>query len=360
MGKKTDSILLEGLKSALIAFLITLVISLGLSLILNFSVFERFNELMSGTLGGNKGVTASSILKITIMILNFSLFNTVGGLTLGALVLIFIPAIAFWLANKSIDDKGSIDFTNIKVYLIASVIFAFLQFCFSFITAGDIVKDLTINFATIRNFISTVIITFLIQLFIKINYKTDGDNNGLKAFKYTYRTMAIIGAIVGLVAIIIGLKSYSKDIMLLLFSIIVILPNAIAYTCFYMMGLTIEFNDKLQGALNYIGLDPTLQNMMFVRYLGAIVFVLIIIVFIYRMKKEKLIINTAIYSISLGLFMGVLSYCSRINIIQIPILGTITFGVNSFLLSVLIPIVTIWVITLIYCLVMKVVEIIKQ
>jgi hypothetical protein len=72
-NEKADSVLIEGLRSALIAFLIILGISFVLSIVVNFTSYERFNEIMSGTLGGNKGVTASSIIKITFAIFNLSL-----------------------------------------------------------------------------------------------------------------------------------------------------------------------------------------------------------------------------------------------------------------------------------------------
>lgn len=361
-NKKADSAIVEGLRSALVAFLIMLGISLVVSILVNFTYYEKFNEIMSGTLGGDKGVTVSSIIKITIAIFNLSLFNTLGTLKLGILLFLIIPTIAFIISNKNINNnnRGSIDLANIKIYIITSLAFGILQFVISLITAGEIVEDLIINFASIGNIISTILITFLIQIFIKVNYKSDSRSEGFKAFKYTYRSILIIGSIVGLVAIVYGVRSQSKDIMILLTSIIVLLPNVIAYTCFYMMGLTLEFNDKLQNALDYIGIDASLGSMMVVRYVGVLVFVLIVIIVIYKMNKDKFIINTSIYSISLGLFMGILAYLSKIDIKQIPILGTITISVNSLVLSVVIPIITIWFIVFIYYMVLKIVDIIRS
>jgi hypothetical protein len=359
-NEKADNVLIEGLRSALIAFLIILGISFVLSIIVNFTSYERFNEIMSGTLGGNKGVTASSIIKLTFAIFNLSLFNTLGSVKLGLLIFLIIPIIAFWISNKHINNRGDIDITNIKIYIITSLSFGVLQFIMSLITAGEIVEDLNINFASIGNIISTILITFLLQVLIKVNYKSNFRSEGVKAFKDTYRIIIIIGAIVGLVAIVYGIRSQSKDIIMLLTSIIFLLPNVIAYTCFYMMGLTLGFNDKLQNALDFIGIDASLESMMIVRYIGVLVFVLIVIIVIYRMNKDRFIIDTIIYSASLGLFIGILAYLSKIDIKQIPILGTITISVNSLLLSIIIPIAMIWIIVLIYYLILKIAEIIRS
>ncbi|GMQ61370.1 hypothetical protein [Vallitalea maricola] len=360
-NNKSDSVLLDGVRSALIAFLITLGLSLLISIIFNISFFEDFNNLMSGNLGGDKGATATSIVRITVMIFNFSLFNTVGTIKFGILIFIFIPVIAFWLANKQIDRKGNMNSSNIIVYVISSFIFALLQFFISLITKGDLVEGIPINFATFSNLLTTFILSLLLQLFIKLNYKSDSKNGGINAFKNTYRIMGLIGIVIILTGLILGFGNYSKHGILIIIAIILMLPNMIAYSFFYMIGLTMEFNDKLQEALSkYINIDLTFENNMYIRYLAIIIFVLIVAYIVYKMDKEKLIRNAIIYSVSLGLFMGTLGYCSSINFIDIDFIGSIEFSVSSILLSAFIPFVTVWIIVLIYYLIKKVKDVIKE
>ncbi|WP_273321573.1 hypothetical protein [Vallitalea guaymasensis] len=360
-NNKSDSVLLDGVRSALIAFLITLGFSLVISIIFNISFFEDFNNLMSGNLGGDKGATATSIVRITVMIFNFSLFNTVGTIKFGILIFIFIPVIAFWLANKQINRKGNIDSSNIIVYVISSLIFALLQFFISLITKGNLVEGIPINFATFSNLFTTFILSLLIQLFIKLNYKSDSKNDGINAFKNTYRIMGLIGIIIILVALIMGFGNYSKHGILIIIAIILMLPNMIAYSFFYMIGLTMEFNDKLQEALSkYINIDLTFENNMYIRYLAIIIFALIVAYIVFKMDKDKLIRNAIIYSVSLGIFMGTLGYCSSINFIDIKFIGSIEFSVSNIFLSAFIPFVTVWIIVLIYYLIKKVKDVIKE
>ncbi|WP_113672685.1 hypothetical protein [Vallitalea guaymasensis] len=360
-NNKSDSVLLDGVRSALIAFLITLGFSLVISIIFNISFFEDFNNLMSGNLGGDKGATATSIVRITVMIFNFSLFNTVGTIKFGILIFIFIPVIAFWLANKQINRKGNIDSSNVIVYVISSLIFALLQFFISLITKGDLVEGIPINFATFSNLFTTFILSLLIQLFIKLNYKSDSKNGGINAFKNTYRIMGLIGIIIILVALIMGFGNYSKHGILIIIAIILMLPNMIAYSFFYMIGLTMEFNDKLQEALSkYINIDLTFENNMYIRYLAIIIFALIVAYIVFKMDKDKLIRNAIIYSVSLGIFMGTLGYCSSINFIDIKFIGSIEFSVSNIFLSAFIPFVTVWIIVLIYYLIKKVKDVIKE
>lgn len=359
-NNKSESVLLDGIRSALIAFLIALGFSLVLSIIFNMSFFKDFNTIMSGNLGNNTGVTATSILRITVMIFNFSLFNAMGNINLGILIFIFIPVIAFWLANKQVDRKGNINISNIIVYLISSLVFALLQFFISFITKGDLVEGVPINFATFNNLVTTFILSLLIQLFIKLNYKSNSKNGGINAFKHTYRTMGLIGAIIILAGLILGFGSYSKHGILMIIVIILMLPNMIAYSFFYMIGLTMEFNDKLQDFLNkYINMDLAFENSMYIRYLAIIIFVLIVAYIVYRLDRDNLL-NVIIYSVSLGIFIGTLGYCSSINFIDIDFIGDIKFGVSSLFLSALIPFATIWLVVLIYYLIKKVKDVIKE
>ncbi len=363
MDKKNNGALVDGIQSALAAFLIMLGISLILSIAVNFSVYEQFNELMSGTLGDNKGANISSILKITIIIFNMSLFNAVGNFRLSIIVLAAIPGIAFWISNKRINGNGVLNTYKLKVYGVATLTFAFLQWLVSFITKGELVEGLAVNFASIRNMISTVIIIWLMQLFILMNTKSKGKAfDGIKAFRHTYRTLAIIGAVVGLLAIIFGLKSWYSDIVLLLFVIIFALPNIVVYSFFYMSGLTMAFNEELQGGLNYLGIDPTLQNMAYVRYGAVLVFVIVLVVFTLRMKKDQYFyINTFIYSVITGVFFGVLGYYSSIYVSNIPVgVDNIEFSVSSYFLSAFIPFAGIWIIALIYYLIKKMKTVISQ
>ncbi|GKX28595.1 hypothetical protein SH1V18_10750 [Vallitalea longa] len=360
-NKKTDSILIDGIVSSLIAFLIAIGICFVLSLVFNLTGYKEFNQIMSGNLGGDKGASVNSILRITVILFNFSLFNTVGTVRFGILIFAFIPIIAFWLANRQLNKKGNLGPTNISIYLISSLIFASLQFIISLITKGELVEGLPINFATLSNFIATFILTFIIQLFIKLNYRNTGKNAGIKAFKSTYRIMGIVAGFIGIVAIVAGVSSQSNNIIMMIIAVIAMLPNVISYIFFYMIGLTMKFNDVFQEQLNiYINLDLTFQNRMYIRYIAILLFVLIIAYVIYKMDKKKFIRNAIIYSLTLGIFMGTLGYCSSINFIEIKYIGSIQFGVSSILLSVFIPILVIWIVILLYYLIKRIKDIIRE
>jgi hypothetical protein len=360
MDNNTKDNILNGVRSALIAFLVSIAISLVVSIIFNYSIFEKFNELMSGNLGLDKGANISSIIKITGIIFNFSLFNTVSQVRFGALIFIFIPVISFCISNRYIDKKRKIELSDIGVYLLSSGIFAMFQFIISLATKGELVEGININFATLGNFVTTVIFTFIIQLFIKFNYRVDTNNGGIKAFKYTYRIMGVIGTVIGIGIIIYGLKDYSKDVVKFIIAAILMLPNVIAYVYFYMIGLSMSFNEELQSAINnFINVDLTLQKIIYVRYIAIIVFLLIIVYIIFKMDKKNLIKNALIYSISFSVFIGTLAYCSSINLINVKGMFSIRFSVSSFFLSWLIPLLAIWIVVLLYYLIAKVKEIIN-
>lgn len=360
-NKKSDNILIDGIVSSLIAFLIAIGICFVISLVFNLIGYKDFNQIMSGNLGADKGATVNSILRVTVILFNFSLFNTVGIVKFGILIFAIVPIIAFWLANRQLDKKGNLDFTNISIYLISSLIFASLQFIISLITKGELVEGLPVDFATLSNFIATFILTFIIQVFIKLNYRNSGKNPGIKAFKSTYRIMGLVGGFIGIVAIVAGVSSQSNNIIMMIIAVIALLPNVISYAFFYMIGLTMKFNDAFQEQLNiYINLDLTFQNRMYIRYIAILLFVLIVAYVIYKMDKEKLIRNAIIYSITLGIFLGTLGYCTIINFIEIKFIGSIEFGVSSILLSVFMPILVIWIVVLIYYLIKRIKDIIKE
>lgn len=362
MNKKNNGVWVDGIQSALVAFLIMLGISLVLSIAINFSIYERFNELMSGTLGDYKGANISSILKITIMIFNMSLFNAVGELRLGIIALAAVPGIALWISNKRVNDNGILNIYKLKVYGITAIVLAILQFLISFITKGELVEGLNINFASLRNGISTMVIIYLLQLFVLMNTKSKGKTfDGIKAFRHTYRTLAIIGAVIGILAMVFGLQSLQDEIILLLFVIIFALPNVVVYSFYYMSGLTMAFNEELRGGLNYLGIDPTFQNMVYVRYGAVLVFVIVLVIFTLRMKKDDYFyINTFIYSVVTGIFFGVLGYCSSIYMTNIPAVGNIEFRVSHYFLSGFIPFAGIWLVAIIYYFVKRMKTIIQQ
>lgn len=362
MEKKQNNALIDGVQSALVAFLIMLGISLILSVAVNLSVYEKFSELMAGTLGKDTSASVSSILKITIMIFNMSLFNAVGNMRLGIVVLAVIPFIGFYISNKRLNEDGVLSLYKCKVYGISTGLFVILQVVMSFITKGELVDGLMLNFVSFTNILSTIVIVYLLQLFILMNTKSIGKSfDGIIAFRHTYRTLGIIGGVVGLIAIIFGLKSLQFQVVMLLLIIIVALPNVIVYSFFYMSGLTMAFNEEIRGGLNYLGIDPTLQNMVYLRYGAVLIFIIVIAIFTLWMKKDKFFyMNTLLYSLVTGIFFGLLGYYSSIHIANIPAVGNVEFNVNNYLLSGLIPFGTIWLVAFIYYLVGKMKRIINE
>ena len=360
-NKKSTNILIEGIISSLIAFLIAIGICIVLSLVINLTGYKDFNQIMSGNLGGDKGATLNSIIKVTAILFNFSLFNTVGTVKFGILILAIIPIISFYLANKQFDKRSKMRPAIIGIYIISSLIFAILQLLLSLITKGELVEGLVINFASFNNFFTTFILTFIIQVFIKLNYSNTERIAGIKAFKLTYRIMGIIGGFLGIIAIVAGVSSKSNNVAIMIIALIAMLPNVMSYVFFYMIGLTMKFNDAFQEQLNiYIDLDLTFQNRMYLRYIAVVLFIIILAYVIYRMDKKKFIKNAIIFSTTLGVFIGTLGYCTSINFIKIKYIGSIQFGVSSILLSVFIPILLVWFVVLLFYLVNRIKNIIKE
>lgn len=359
MRQNSSKYIVAGLQLALKAFIISIIFSAVLSLVINYAFAEGFSEIMSGNIG-TSSVTFTSIIRLTFIIFNLSLFNVAGSMKVGLVILGIIPLVAFGIVSRGSGLKKRL-IDGLIECTIASIVFALLQLIVSLITSGDLVDGMFINFATIRNILSTVIITLLIQVFIRVNYRNNyNQNSGLKAFSITFKSLLSISTFIGIIASIVLLKDMINEFILLVFSIILLLPNIVVYLILYMMGLTIKMSEPLHKALNVAGVDVSIvDQFLLFRFLGVAIFIGIIIFSIFKIRKNLSLKSLVIYMLLLSVFSGLIAYCSMTNLGKFIFVGEVIFGISP-VLAVIVPLVGVFVIGIIYNLIDKLINIVQQ
>ena len=96
-----------GINKAMLAFLISFVLCLAISLVINLHFYQELVAITVGGLGEEANAGAGTILRTAALILGLSTFQTSGKFQLGILILGIIPVISFLVAGRIFRLKTS-------------------------------------------------------------------------------------------------------------------------------------------------------------------------------------------------------------------------------------------------------------
>lgn len=329
---------LEGIKVGLIAFLITFIVSLVFSLVVNLIWLEEINNIINGSLSVDPKLTGASLLTLTSMFLNMSLFNSGGTLAsggtlhIGVLIFALLPVIAFIIADRRDNKKESFDFHDMFIYISSSLVFAICVYVFSWITKGTFV-GMSIDFSSLRNLFMTVIIAMCIQLLIGINYNKSF-SPGIRLTRRLFRSLIGIGLFVGLIIIIVLLTKFLGGTIsfvgILLMSVFMI-PNIAVYILFTFMGASMEFGSQLHTLLyDFFGIDLGFTALpLMIRIIMIGLFFAVVLYSVFKIEKKGFAKQIFLFASSFSFLTLILSYSTRMNLGIVKNLMGVQFGYNS-------------------------------
>jgi hypothetical protein len=358
--KEVKPHIVKGTKVGLSAFVICYICSLIISIVLNISVLQKINNIVHGALSDKIDMGITSIIKITSIIMNFSVFNTIGNIRVSLLILCVIPCISFIMANRNEEKIDRLNIDRLIVYLTSSVIFSILLSILSLGTKG-VLLDVDVNFFSIKNIFITIFITLLIQVVIGMSNNINRIS-GVRATRIMIRLMLGFGGVIGLIILFILLNGRLGSIFGMLLMIIILLPNMAIYTLFLLMGINVRISEPLLKLINYSN-DKLILSFgdlpIFVRVLFILLFVVVICVSLLYLNKKKFLINLGIFVTSFSVFTTLVAIFTAINLGAVKNVVHVQFGIN-WLQAFLTPFIMVGVIGLIVFLVRKAISIIKE
>lgn len=314
---------IEGVKVGIIAFLITFIVSLVLSALVNVTWIEDINRLINGSLSVKPEVTGTSVLTLTSMFVNMSLFNSGqtlasgGTLHIGVLSFALLPVISFIIADRRDNKQKSFDLHDMIIYSVSSIIFAACVYLFSVITKGTFI-GLVFDFTSIRNFFMTMVITMCIQLLIGINYNKTF-SPGIRLTRRLLRSFIGIGLVIGLIGMIVVLTKLlggTIPFIVIVLMALIMLPNVAIYIMFTFMGASIQFGEKIHTLLyDYLGIDLGFAALPLPIKIGMIALLFGIVLYsVYRLEKKGFIREVLLFALSFSFLSLILCYCTKMNL----------------------------------------------
>lgn len=351
--------MIQGVRVGLIAFIISYGISFICSIIINFAMLERLNVLLKGALSDKVSIGFSSIVKVTSIIMNFSVFNSIENIRCGILLLAIIPFIAFFIADKKCNNKEGLDINNIVVYITSSVIFSILLSILSLATRG-VILDIDINFFSLRNIFLTILVALLIQVVIGMNYNKN-NITGIKAARIMTRIILGIGSVLGLILLITILSGQITGFFAKVLLILVLLPNVAIYVMFLLMGINLQISEPLLKLIDYASDDVMLtfgSLPLAVRIISIVSFFIIIGVSLFFLNKEKYLKELGIFAITFSGFTTLVAFCTTIDLGVVKVVD-VALGINM-LQAFFIPFIMVGAIGFLVFLVRKAINIVKE
>lgn len=311
--------LIEGVRVGLIAFLICFLAVVIAATIINYVYIDDINRILNGSLSGKPSPTTGSLLLITSLILNLSVFNTGGvlqnggSLHIGLLIFLVLPIIAFMVADRRDNKKGHFNLEDMLIYSVSSVVYSIVLYLFSVLAKGKLL-GVEINFSAPINFIMTIVIVLAIQFFIGLNYNK-AFTPGIQKTRFLLRVFLGIGLVLGAIGMLVLLTKYVGNLVFGILATIIFLPNLAAYIMFTFMGASIEFGDQLQKLMNQVGVDISFASFPISLRIGFIAFFFVVVVFsIWKLESEHFLEELLLFGTSFSLISLILAYMTKMNL----------------------------------------------
>lgn len=349
MKQQIKGDLIEGLKLGLKAFIISYVISLVLGTIFTITILDEINDLVLGVYGESRGINLPVIMKTTSMIMHIAVFNSIGNLKIGILILGVIPAISFYISDKKDNKAEGFDMRLLGLYTISSAVYTLILALVGILSRGELV-GVKIDYTSWRNVIVTFIVTLLLQVVIGMNI---GETiiPGILASRRMVRLCFGMATLIGIIGLGMALLKVTSNIIIVLVGLIALLPNVAVYILFITMGISIELDGSLEKLMNFANLDVSFSGLPLQLQLGALlIFILILLYVIMRINKTnflKELVGLAIIfplvtflaafstEINLGLIKNIVDVRLGINLLQaflVPFLLILSIGVVVYLM----------------------------
>jgi len=344
--------LVKGIRVGMLAFLICFFVAFVFSLIVNIGFMEKFNILLNGSLSEAPKGSMSNVLIVTSLIINFSVFNNGAvlengsSLHIGLLIFIFLPAVAFFVADRRNNREKHFDSQDFSVYFISSLIFSGFVYLYSLITQGELL-GINIDFTDPMNGLMTVVIVIVLQFFIGANYNKEMPK-GIRTTRWLLRILLILGALISIAGLTYVFNRYVNNVLLLIGAIILLVPNIAVYSMFTLMGASIQFGDQLQTLMQKFGVDmsfATLDLPLRIVLVGC--FFAIILVSIWQLGKERFLEELFLFATSFSVLSLILAYCTTMNLGFVKNLLDVQFGIN-YMFAFVVPFVIILLAGLIF------------
>ncbi len=325
MSKKKPSYgeyIVLGINKGLTAFLISFILCLLLSLLLNLHFYNELIMLTVGSLGEATQAGGGTILRMAVLILGLSFFQTAGKFQLGLLLLAAIPILAFLTAGLlfRVKKKEKGGYVNLLSSMIidglAGAVCALFLFAAAFLTKGELF-GLDINFASLRN----LGFSFAFSIFIQFILGIDRSKSFASFTPGLLKTRSLIwlslgfSALTGILYILYYLTPFLKSFLRILVFSAVFLPNLAAYLSFILMGLTVDLADSLGSLKNYLNLssDPLMLSAE-IRVVLVVAFILLVFILLIKMPSLKYWHNLLTLATGFSLSMLVLAAATRIDL----------------------------------------------
>lgn len=325
--------ILEGVRVGLIAFLICFIVVLIASMVINYAFIDDINRILNGSLSGDPTPTTGSLLLITSLILNLSVFNhggalqNGGSLHIGLLIFLVLPIIAFMFADRRDNKKGRFNLEDMLIYGVSSVVYSATLYMFSVIAQGKVL-DVELNFSAPINFFMTIIIVLSIQFFIGLNYNKTF-SPGIKKTRLLLRVFLGIGFVLGGIGMLVILVKYVGNLLFGILVTLLLLPNLAAYIMFTFMGASIEFGDQLHSLMSQVGVDISFATLpMGIRVIFILFFFVVVLFSIWKLESERFLEELLLFGTSFSLISLILAYMTKMNLGFVKNLIDVQFSID--------------------------------
>lgn len=318
---------LEGLRVGLKTFILTYILAFMIALVVNLSFIEDIKNFLQGTMGDGVGFNFGLVIKATSIIMNLSVFNTSGTIQLGLLIFVILPFFAFFIADRNDNKKEGMDLKGFIIYIVASLIYTVLLMLLSLISRGDFL-GVEIDFLSLRNVLMTFVITLLIQVVIGMNYDVHR-LPGIIATRWMVRLLVGFAFVVGIIGFVVFALKYTTNPVLILFAVIVLVPNIAIYLMFMMMGISVEFNTELEKLMSFAQIDLSYGSVpILLRVVLMALFILFVFISIYKMDHSRYLRGMIVFALSFPAICLLAALCTVIDLGDVKFIGSIRFGID--------------------------------
>lgn len=318
-GNYVEHILL-GINKAMVAFLISFILCLVVSLVINLYFYKELVTVTVGSLGEGANPDTTTILRTLGLILGLSTFQAIGKFQMGLLILALIPLLSFFVAGlmfrlDKIGRESQLGLGILMVDGLAALVYAGLVSLTGLILKG-LVFGINVDLLSLGNFGFVVVFALFIQVFLGM----DRDNApsvisaGLAYTRKLLRLILGFSGLIGILFVVYYLISYLKGIGKIIGLIILVLPNLAVYLSFLFMGISIDFTksfgslvDRLPFSLDILSIPLGIQIALIVT------FIILVFIILLRIPTKRYWLNLLVFVVGFSLSTAILAMASRIN-----------------------------------------------
>lgn len=349
----------EGIRVGLFAFVICFGISLLLSVVFNFTFMKVLKDAMQGAIHNTGATEFGMIIKLTSVILGFSVFSSLAGIKIGVLFFVLIPLAAFYIAENRDSRKEGLTPGKLLTYLVASIIFSVILNILMMLTRGELL-GVKISFVSLKNVFITLMVTLIIQLIIGLNYNKNA-RSYIIATRMLCRMLFSIGAVLALIGLIKLMISLPLSILGKVGAIIVMLPNFLVYKGFLLMGNNIKMSeDLLKWTDKITSLQISFQKLsLWLSLVAIIIWIILVVIALLYIKKDKYWSELGLFALTFSVIVAFLAFCTSTNLGKVILVGEISIGM-SVLQAFLVPLISISALGVLVWMVRKMISVVKD